>query len=152
MEQTEPQQPTTGAKENAQTFINALHALEQASGDATHEVDAITALYATNARLTNAALKLVGEEKAGTDAIRTFWADYKKTLGQAYSDFHHVAASDNAAGLFWVTKGTSPNGQADAIHYDGSTLLEFDDSGKITFFQGYYDTAQLNRQMGLEKS
>lgn len=135
----------------AQGFINALHALEQADGEANSELDAITALYAPNAQLTNAALKLVGEERTGTQAIRTFWADYKKTLGQAYSEFHHIAAGENAAGLFWVTKGTSPDGQTDAIHYDGSTLLEFDESGQITFFQGYYDTAQLNRQMGLGK-
>ena len=137
--------------EKAQEFINALHALEKASGEAQSEVDAIAALYAPDAKLTNAALKLVGEERTGSDAIRTFWADYKKTLGLAYSEFHHIAAGENTAGLFWVTKASAPNGNENAVHYDGSTLLAFNDDGKISFFQGYYDTAQLNRQMGLEK-
>ena len=151
MEQTEPQETQTGAAGYAQTFIDALHALEQADGDGQSEADALAALYAPDAKLTNAALKLAGEDKTGTDAVRAFWVDYKKALGKAHSDFHHIAARENTAGLFWVTTATSPNGETDAVHYDGATLLEFDDSGKITFFQGYYDTAQLNRQMGLEK-
>ena len=149
--QRRKKQHNMNAHEKATDFINALHALEEAEGEAQSEVDAIADLYAPDAKLTNAALKLVGEERQGSDAIRSFWAEYKKTLGKAYSDFHHIAASENTAGLYWVTKASAPDGSDDAVHYDGSTLLEFNDDGKITFFQGYYDTAQLNRQMGLEK-
>ncbi len=151
MEQTEPQETKSGAEGYTQTFIAALHALEHADGEASGEVDAITALYATDARLVNSASILAGEERTGTEAAREFWADYKKTMGKAHSEFHHSTVSENAAGLFWITTATSPSGEADAVSYDGATLLEFDDSGKITFFQGYYDTAHLNREMGLEK-
>jgi hypothetical protein len=136
-------------RERAQQFIDALHSLEKTDGPGEAELDALVGLFADDARLTNAALRLTNEERRGTEAIRTFWADYKKTVGKAYSDFHQVTVNDHAAGLFWVTRGTA-NGDPDAIHYDGTTLLVFNDKGKIEFFQGYYDTHQLNRQLGVE--
>lgn len=137
-------------RQRAQQFIDALHALEKADGPSDAELDGLVALYADDARLTNAALRLTNEERKGKDAIRSFWSDYKKTVGRAFSDFHQVTVNDKAAGLFWVTRGTA-HGDPDAIHYDGTTLLVFDESGKITFFQGYYDTHQLNRQLGVEQ-
>ena len=78
---------------------------------------------------------------SGKDGISKFWTEYKETLGDVYSEFHHVTASDDAAGLFWTTQGTNPAG--DQVHYHGSTLLQFDDQGKIEFFRGYYDTREL---------
>lgn len=141
MEQQQPQSRT-----QAQQFIDALHALEQGDRE---DADSLAALFADDARLTNAALKLTGEERRGREAILHFWSEYKRTVGMAYSEFHQVTASDGAAGLFWTTKGTGPDGQA--IQYDGSTLLVFDTSGKISAFEGYYDTRQLNREMGAER-
>jgi ketosteroid isomerase-like protein len=138
-------------RELAQQFIDGLHALEQAEGDGQAEVAALVALYADDAHLTNAALKLVSDERRGRDAIAKFWGEYKRTLGRAYSDFHQVTTNETAAGLFWVTRGTNVDGQQDAVAYDGATLLVFDDAGKITFFQGYYDTRQLNREMGVDQ-
>lgn len=138
-------------RELADRFIDALHALEKSkNGDAAPALEKLVSLYADDAHLTNAALRLTNEERTGREQIRAFWDEYKKTLGEAYSEFHQVTVNGEAAGLFWVTKGTSADGTPDAVHYDGTTLLVFDDEGKISRFQGYYDTRQLNRQMGVE--
>jgi ketosteroid isomerase-like protein len=138
------------AKAQADKFIDALHQLEKGADNTEQALNAIADLYADDATLTNAALRLTNEERRGRDQIRAFWADYKRTLGDSYSDFHQVTVNDQAAGLFWVTRGQGANGQHDAVHYDGTTLLVFGNDGKITHFHGYYDTRQLNRQMGIE--
>lgn len=133
--------------ELAQTFIDALHALEHGSES---DVDGIVALYADDARLTNAALRLAGEERHGTDGARQFWSEYRRTFGEAFSEFFKVTAGDDAAGLFWTTNGTGNDGQA--MEYDGSSLLVFNDDGKITLFRGYYDTRELSRAVGVDHS
>ena len=125
-------------KSQAQTFIDALHKLEQ--GDA-GDVAALVALYADGATLNNSALDSKNAEMKGTEQITKFWTEYKETLGEVFSKFHHVTSDENSAGLFWTTEGTNPAG--DTVHYHGSTLLQFDDGGKIEFFRGYYDTREL---------
>ena len=125
-------------KTQAQTFIDALHQLEQGS---TSDVSQLVALYADNGTINNSALDSKKTEMSGKDGITKFWTEYKETLGQIFSKFHHVTASDDAAGLFWTTEGTNPAG--DTVHYHGSTLLQFDSDGKIEFFRGYYDTREL---------
>ena len=122
----------------AQTFIDALHALEQGSTD---DVAALVALYADDATLNNSALDNKDSEIKGSDEITKFWTQYKETLGEVFSKFHHVTTDDNAAGLFWTTTGQNPAG--DQVHYHGATLLQFGDDGKIEFFRGYYDTREL---------
>jgi len=122
----------------AQQFIDALHALEQGSEE---QVEALVALFATDARLTNAALQLAGREEKGADGARHFWTQYRRTLGRAYSRFSHVTTDEKSAGLFWTTEGQTQDGVD--ISYDGVSLLEFGDDGKITFFRGYYDTRDL---------
>ena len=122
----------------AQTFIDALHQLEQGS---TGDVAALVALYADEATINNSALDGKNAEMKGTEQITKFWTEYKETLGEVLSKFHHVTTSDNAAGLFWTTEGQNPAG--DQVHYHGATLLQFGDDGKIEFFRGYYDTREL---------
>ena len=131
----------------AQEFMDALHSLEQ--GDET-EAEPLAILFSEDATLTNAALELAGKEVKGRDAVLQFWNEYKSTLGQAFSTFHHVTTSgqndqpgrsDKAAGLFWTTEGQGPDGQP--VRYHGATLLEFDEMGLIKFFRGYYDTREL---------
>lgn len=129
----------------AQQFIDALHTLEQ--GNVEH-VDQLVGLYSDDARLVNAALKLAGQERTGQDGARQFWTEYRRTFGEAYSDFYQVTINDQAAGLFWTTKGTGNNGQP--MEYDGVSLLVFDDQGKIQLFRGYYDTRELSREVGAE--
>jgi ketosteroid isomerase-like protein len=136
-------------RSHAERFIGALHALEQAAGDGNAEAEALAEQFAEEAHLTNAAMRLTGEEKQGKEAVRAFWKNYKKTLGVARSDFHHITVGgEGAAGLFWRTEGTNADGQNGAAHYDGATLLVFDAQGKIRQFQGYYDTRQLDREVG----
>ncbi|MBC8102289.1 MAG: nuclear transport factor 2 family protein [Cytophagales bacterium] len=142
----------TMVRDKARGFMDALHALEQDETGGEGSLDALVDLYAADARLTNAALRLTGEERVGTEAIRSFWKDYKKTLGKSYSDFHQVTVNGEAAGLFWVTRGTNSHGDENAAAYDGVTLLVFEESGKIRQFQGYYDTHQFNLAIGIQKA
>ncbi|MBC8142436.1 MAG: nuclear transport factor 2 family protein [Armatimonadetes bacterium] len=130
------------SKTLADNFIAALHALEEATDES--PVEPLANLYADDAEIINTALLLGGEKITGKEGATEFWTQYKKTIGVGKSHFHHIAASDKTAGLFWKT--TVMNG---ASEYDGATLLEFDDAGKIVFFQGYYDTRQLNHAIGL---
>jgi ketosteroid isomerase-like protein len=127
----------------AQQFIDALHTLEQGN---VQDVDQLVALFGDDARVLNAALKLAGQERIGQDGARQFWTEYRRTFGEAYSEFYQVTVNDEAAGLFWTTKGTGNDGQP--MQYDGVSLLVFDDSGKITLFRGYYDTRELSREVG----
>lgn len=127
----------------AQQFIDALHTLEQ--GNVEH-VDQLADMYSDDARVVNAALKLAGQERTGQDGARQFWTEYRRTFGEAYSEFYQVTANEQAAGLFWTTKGTGNDGQP--MEYDGVSLLVFDDQGKIKLFRGYYDTRELSREVG----
>jgi SnoaL-like domain len=133
----------TELQQQAQAFIDALHALEQ---DGTDALDGLVALFSADAQLTNAALILAGQERKGTDGVRKFWAEYHQALGTVMSDFHAVTVGDNTAGLFWTTRGVGAEG-SDAQTYDGATLLVFDAHGKIARFHGYYDTAQLKHEL-----
>ena len=129
---------TSQIKERAQEFIDALHQLEQGSTD---DANQLAALYADDATLNNSALDNKNTEIKGNDEILRFWVEYKETLGEVFSKFHHVTADEDAAGLFWTTEGTNPAG--DKVHYHGATLLQYDEEGKINFFRGYYDTREL---------
>ena len=122
----------------AQQFIDTLHALEKGTEE---QVAPLVELFADEARITNAALQLVDKEETGRDGATHFWTEYKKTLGECFSTFHHVTIDENAAGLFWTTEGTGLDGHG--VKYDGVSLLELDDNGKIKFFRGYYDTRDL---------
>lgn len=129
---------TTQIEAKAREFIDALHALEQGGNDA---ADQLVALFAPDAELHNSALDNKGTAMSGSDEILQFWVEYKEMLGQVESKFHHVTVSDKAAGLFWTTTGRNPAG--DEVHYHGSTLLQFNETGMIDFFRGYYDTREL---------
>jgi hypothetical protein len=132
-----------------QQFIDALHTLEQgAVEDAAQKVGALVEMHSDDGRIINAALKLAGEERQGQDGARDFWIEYRKTFGEAYSDFFQVTSNEESAGLFWTTKGTGKDGQP--MEYDGVSLLVFNDEGKISLFRGYYDTRELSRSVGVE--
>ncbi len=122
----------------AREFIDALHELETGAAE---DAGQLADLYAPDAGLANSALDNKSRELSGKDEILQFWTQYKATLGEVYSKFHHVTASDDSAGLFWTTEGTNPAG--DKVHYHGSTLLVFNAEGLIQFFRGYYDTREL---------
>lgn len=122
----------------AQQFIDALHQLEQSENRQDSQDSDISMLFSEDAVLANAATELSGKKIEGRDAIHRFWVEYKSTLGKVRSEFHHVTTSQNSAGLFWTT--ASDDG---STHYHGATLLQFDETGMIAFFRGYYDTREL---------
>ncbi len=128
----------TQIEAKANEFIDALHALEQGSAD---DANQLAGLFSDEATLRNSALDNKETEMKGADQVLRFWVEYKETLGEVFSKFHHVTASENAAGLFWTTTGKNPAG--DAVNYHGATLLQFGSDGKIEFFRGYYDTREL---------
>ena len=128
----------------AQQFIDALHTLEQGQeGD----VDALIELFGADAELINPILKLDDRQYKGHESIQQFWIAYRREVGPAFSEFYQVTTNEQAAGLFWTTKGTGSDGQA--MEYDGVSLLVFDDAGKITRFRAYYDTREFNRALGV---
>ncbi len=133
------------AKQIAHQFIDALHKIE-AGG--TGDVDEMVSLFATDARLTNAALR--GREFNGPEGARQFWDEYRAAFGDVRSEFSHVIVDGEAAGLFWRTEGRGRDGQP--LGYDGVSLLEWSEKeeGKIGFFRGYYDTRELARELGVE--
>ena len=125
-------------KQLADQFIDALHSLETGSDE---HVQDLAEMFAEDATLCNSALDLRDMKVNGKNEVVQFWAEYKSTLGEVKSDFHHVTTNERTAGLFWTTKGQNPNGED--INYHGATLLEWNDEGLITFFRGYYDTREL---------
>jgi len=137
------------ARERAQEFIDALRALEEAEQEkAATPTDVIVGLFAEDATLTSAALRLAGEVRNGREGAAHFWTEYKRTIGNARTEFHAVVAADNAAGLFWRTGVPEGDRKGGAPAYDGATLLAFNGDGKIARFDGYYDIVQLDRAFG----
>lgn len=124
--------------ERARRFTDALHALDR-DADA---LDGMLELFAEEAELSNAATELIGEGGfRGRDGARTFWSEYREQFAEAETEFRHVTAGENSAGLFWSTRGKAASGES--LNYVGATLLVFDDAGLVERFHGYYDTRQL---------
>lgn len=129
-------------RELAQAFAEALHGVDRREEGA---IERMVANYSPEARLTNAALKLAGEERNGPEGARAFWEQYQNSFREASTEFFELTASERGAGLFWTTRGTDAAG--DAFTYDGVTLLIFDDAGRIVLFRGYYDTRELSKRV-----
>jgi ketosteroid isomerase-like protein len=127
----------------AKEFIAALHALEANEEGA---LERIVGLFADDAVLTNAALKLADDERDGRAGVHNFWQNYRKTFQEIRSEFHQTMHNDEAVGLFWVARGRDAQGEA--IQYDGTTLLVLGDDGLINKFHGYFDTRQLSKTVG----
>jgi ketosteroid isomerase-like protein len=124
----------------ARQFAEALHAVDRRDEGA---VDQMTALFSSRARLVNAALKLAGEERTGREGARAFWEQYQGSFQEAGTEFFQLTGGEQAAGLFWTTRGRDAAGAP--LEYDGVTLLTFDQDGKIELLRGYYDTRELTR-------
>ncbi|HYD95318.1 MAG TPA: nuclear transport factor 2 family protein [Noviherbaspirillum sp.] len=127
------------ARDIAGRFIDQLHQLED--GDKA-VADRLADMFADGAELTNPVIEHNGGSRRGRDQIAAFWRQYADTFGAIHSEFFDVTTSDHSAGLFWRSSGTGPAG--DPMEYDGVSLLVFDDAGKITRFQGFFDTRRLS--------
>lgn len=49
-----------------------------------------------------------------------------------------------SAGLFWRPAGTNAHGQP--LQYEGVSLLELNEDGKIARFNGFFDSKQITMQ------
>jgi len=127
------------ARDIADRFIEQLHRLED--GDKA-VADRLTDMFADSAELTNPIIESNAGSRRGRDQIASFWRQYADTFGEIHSEFFDITTSDHSAGLFWRSSGTGPSG--DPMQYDGVSLLVFDDAGKITRFQGFFDTRRLS--------
>lgn len=125
----------------ADQFISQLHGLE---GGEAAGADALAELFADDAELTNSIIEAddAKSQRHGRDEIRQFWREYGESFRSIQSEFIDVTASEHSAGLFWQSKGSDANGKP--LEYEGVSLLEFNDEGKIQRFKGYFDRMQMN--------
>ena len=121
----------TDAKQSAKKFMDALHTLEK-TGDSGE----IVSQFAEGAVL----LSIVqGRTHEGRDGAKAFWGEYLKPFDTIHSEFTHHATDGSLAILEW--RGTGKLKAGRDIGYEGCSLLEFDDSGKVARFRTYYDSA-----------
>ena len=119
------------AESAAKKFMDALHTLEK-TGDAAE----IVAQFADDATL----LSIVqGRTHEGVDGAEAFWAEYLKPFDTIHSEFTHHAAEGNLAVLEW--RGTGKLKAGRDVGYEGVSLLEMTDDGKVKRFRTYYDSA-----------
>lgn len=126
------------ARASADRFIDTLHAIE--GGDTTG-IDRMVELFAENAELTNPIIERAGSPRSGRNQVATFWQNYRASFTDIQSEFYDITSSERAAGLFWRSTGTLATGAP--LAYEGVSLLEFDDTGKIARFKGYFDSDQV---------
>jgi ketosteroid isomerase-like protein len=124
------------ATERAQRFVDALAKLEESG-----ELEALVALFAEDAQLSNVASRRVF---SGPEGVRQFWRDYKGMLAQVRSTFRNMIESADRVALEWETQGTAQNGAA--VSYEGVSIIEWD-GDKIRRFYAYFDPGLLGREM-----
>jgi ketosteroid isomerase-like protein len=120
----------------AQTFVDALHRLEEA-----RDVEAIASLYAEGADISNPVTR---HEHAGQDGAREFWSSYRGTFDEIHSDFHNILEHGDTAVLEWTSRGRSVEGRD--LQYSGVSVLEFE-GDRIQSFRAYFDSRNLGSQL-----
>ncbi len=125
-------------RSQAHQFISQLQRLEDGDAGA---LDRLLDLFAEDAHLSNPIIEREGRERVGREDIAAFWRTYRATFGSVHSEFFDITSSERCAGLFWRSAGTGPLGYP--LEYEGVTLLEFDESGKIARFRGYFDSEKV---------
>ncbi|MDQ6925989.1 MAG: nuclear transport factor 2 family protein [Candidatus Eremiobacteraeota bacterium] len=129
------------ATPTADTFIAALRQVENDGN-----VDALAALYATDARTSNPEAQ---EPQTGVDGARHFWDAYHKSFTAIHSRFHTILESENKVMLEWTSDCETAAGVKTS--YDGVSVFETRD-GKITRFTAYFDPAELSTARGVDKA
>ncbi len=116
----------------AQTFIDALHRLE---GE--RDGEAIAALFAEDAMISNPLVKTGGDEGAAA-----FWGAYRKSFDDIRSEFSTILEKDGRIALEWRSTGST---KGKPFAYEGVSILEAAD--QITAFRTYFDSAALGREL-----
>ena len=118
---------------NAQSFIEALHRLEE-SGD----VEPIARLFANGADVSN---PLVEHQREGEDGARAFWSTYRGSFDSIRSEFRNIVERHGVVMLEWISTGAVKGRD---LRYGGVSVLEFGEGG-ITAFRSYFDPAKVGR-------
>ena len=113
-----------------QLFEAALHSLDE-TGDPAE----ILARFADGAELHRPEV----DTQTSTKDAAAFWSAYRKQFDELSTEFTHRAETEEHAALEWETKGRLAAGRD--ITYRGVSLLTLDDTGLVTRFATYYDTA-----------
>ena len=117
--------------DRAGSFAQALQELEK-SGDVTRFVSEV---FADDPVLVRPE---TGQQEHGAGGAQQFWQQYVDQFQQIRSEFSRVVDGEVAV-LEWTSAGRLNTGAA--IDYSGVSLLDFDDSGRVSRFVTYYDTA-----------
>ena len=113
----------------AEQFAAALQELESS-----RDLDAFVAVFADDVTLYRPETQ---QQLDGAEGARAFWQQYLATFDHVASDFSRVVDGEVAV-LEWTATGALPDGTP--LTYAGVSLLDFDDSGKVTRFATYFDT------------
>lgn len=117
------------ARVTAEQFIAALRRVEDAS-----DVSAMGPLHAADAEISNVVMT---EPDRGPDGAERFWAKYRESFTRVHSEFRNIVESDRAALLEWTTTVTTAVG-VDTV-YDGVSVVELGDDGRIRRFRAYFN-------------
>ena len=113
-----------------QLFEAALHRLDE-SGDPAD----ILSRFADGAELHRPEV----DTQTSTKDADALWSAYRKQFDSLSTEFTHRTETEQHAALEWETKGRLSAGRD--ITYRGVSLLTLDESGQVTRFATYYDTA-----------
>ncbi|WP_197321090.1 nuclear transport factor 2 family protein [Saccharomonospora sp. NB11] len=121
----------TSAHARADRFAEALRHLED-TGDSSR----LRELFAPEPELVRPQV-VTGDDEAGD--VTRFWDRYRSPFTEVTTEFTQVSEADDLGVLEWVSRGTLTSGRP--IEYRGTSLLYFDDEGRIRRFATYFDTA-----------
>ncbi len=128
-----PEQTATMSETRAERFARALQQFEQ---DA--DVDQfVGAVFSDDAELHRPEHR--DQTERGADGARQFWQQYRSQFEEIASTFSRTAEGGDLGLLEWTSEGRLATGRS--IRYDGVSVLDFDQSGKVTRFATWYDTA-----------
>lgn len=119
---------------NSQTFIDALHALEDRE-----EVAPLARLYATDAVVWSPRVEHTQLPK-GSDGAGRFWHEYRAAFQKVRSEFLSVTDADSRSVLEWESSGAMRDGSP--FTYRGVSVVEWD-GDRIRRFATYFDPSAL---------
>lgn len=125
----------TSAHARADSFASALRSFED-TGDSSR----LRELFGPDPELVR---PQVATSDEGTSDVARFWEEYRSQFSQLSTEFVRVVESGDLGVLEWVSRGTLTTGRP--IEYSGTSLLDFDDQGRIRRFATYFDTAAFLR-------
>lgn len=118
---------------NAQTFIDALRAIEER-----RDFAAMLALYDDDSECRNANDP---RRYRGRDGAERFWRSYRAAFERVRSSFRAVVEDETHAVLEWTSRGQSVHGAP--CEYEGVSVIDFRDDGRVHRFRAYFDSAAL---------